>query len=256
MVSVEGRRRDMAHYLVRRLEHFTRLSEEDKHALDEAAGQRVRTLRARDDLIHEGDRPEDINLFLDGWACRYKTLEYGRRQVISYFLPGDFCDLNVFILSEMDHSIGAITPIRVAEISREALQEITLNHPRVTQALWWSTLVSEAIQREWTVNIGQRDAVERVAHLLCEIFIRLRMLGLTTGDSCDFPLTQTDLAETLGLSVVHMNRTLQELRTRGLIVLRGKKLTIPDLERLQEAALFNPNYLHLNHEGRHLDANN
>jgi CRP-like cAMP-binding protein len=256
MVKVSAeKRRDMAYYLIRRLEHFTRLSVEDKRALDAVASQRVRTLGSRDDLIHEGDEPQDVNLFLEGWACRYKTLEDGRRQVISYFLPGDFCDLNVFILSEMDHSIGSVTPIRVAEISRQALHEVTLNHPRVTQALWWSTLVSEAIQREWTVNLGQRDAIERVGHLLCEIFLRLRMLGLTEGDSCDFPLTQTDLAETVGLSVVHMNRTLQELRNRGLIVLRSKKLIIPDLERLQEVSLFNPNYLHLNGEGKHLDAN-
>lgn len=245
----------MSNYLIRRLEHFTRLSAEDKRALEEASTQRVRVLRPRDDIIREGERPDDINLFVEGWGCRYKTLEDGRRQIISYFLPGDFCDLNVFILSEMDHSIGVVTAARVAEISREAFHEITLTHPRVTQALLWSTLVTDAIQREWIVNLGQRTAVERVGHILCELFIRLRMIGLTSGDTCELPLTQVDLADTLGLSAVHMNRTLQELRNRELIILRGRKLTIPDLELLQQVSLFNPNYLHLNHEGRHLDAN-
>ncbi len=244
-----------AEYLVRRLEHFTRLSADDKRALDRIAAGPVQSLRPRDDLIHEGDRPEDVHLFLDGWACRYEMLEDGRRQLTSFFLPGDFCDMNVFILSRMDHSIAALTPLRVARISREALQEITLNHPRITQALWWSTLVTQAIQREWTVSLGQRTGYERLGHLLCELFMRLWMLGLTKDDTCELPLTQSDLADTVGLSAVHVNRTLQELRSRGLIVWKGRRLTIPDYPALQAASLFNPNYLHMNREGRHLDAN-
>lgn len=245
----------MARRLTQRLQHFTRLSAEDRQALDTVAGLRMRLLAPREDLIHEGDKPEDVNLFLDGWGCRYKTLEDGRRQIIAYFLPGDFCDLNVFILSEMDHSIAAITPVRVAVISRDALNQITLGHPRITQALWWSTLVSEAVQREWTVNLGQRSAFERVGHVFCELFIRLRMLGMTSGDSCEMPLTQSELGETVGLSTVHVNRTLQELRARDLITLANKRLTIPDLDALMLASLFNASYLHLNREGRHLDAN-
>lgn len=241
--------------LSRRLEHFVRLSTEDKQALDAIAGVRLRTLEAHEDLIHEGDRPIYVNLFLDGWGCRYKTLEDGRRQIIAYFLPGDFCDLAAFILQEMDHSIGAITPMKVAEIPRDAIEALTLNHPRVTQALWWSTLVAAGIQREWTVNLGQRTGVERLGHLLVELFLRLRMLGLTDGDSCEMPLTQAELGDTLGLSTVHVNRTLQELRARELIILKGKRLTISDMSALQDASLFNPNYLHLGREGRHLDAN-
>jgi CRP-like cAMP-binding protein len=125
----------------------------------------------------------------------------------------------------------------------------------VAQALLWDQLVTAAIQREWTFNLGRRTAFERMAHLLCELFMRLQAAGLTGDRSCSFPLTQADLADALGLSAVHVNRTLQELRADGLIVLRGKELLVTDLDRLQEAAQFDANYLHLDREGRQFDAN-
>jgi len=128
-------------------------------------------------------------------------------------------------------------------------------HPRVVQALWWESLVAAATQREWAVSLGQRDATERMAHLFCELFLRLKTVGLTRGNSCDLPLTQPEMGEATGLSAVHVNRTLQELRASGLIVLRDRTLTIPNFEALAEVALFNANYLHLEREGRHLDAN-
>lgn len=241
--------------LIRKLEKFTRLSQADKDMLARIGGQRVRRFAAREDIIHEGEKPEYINLINEGWACRYKTLEDGRRQVIAFFLPGDLCDLNVFILKEMDHSIAAVTPVVISEISRAAFDEMMMGHPRITQALWWESLVAAAIQREWTVNLGQRDALERMAHLLCELFIRLEAAGCTSDSSCEFPLTQTELGDTLGMSTVHVNRTLQELRASNLIVLKDRTLTIPNLKALQSVALFNANYLHLDHEGTHLDAN-
>ncbi|MDG4892334.1 Crp/Fnr family transcriptional regulator [Mesorhizobium sp. WSM4976] len=241
--------------LIRKLEKFTRLSQADKEMLVRIAAQRIRRFTAREDIIHEGEKPEFINLINEGWACRYKTLDDGRRQIIAFFLPGDLCDLNVFILKEMDHSIGAITPVAISEISRTDFDEMMIGHPRITQALWWESLVAAAIQREWTVNLGQRDALERMAHLLCELFIRLEASGCTSDNSCEFPLTQTELGETLGMSTVHVNRTLQELRASNLIVLKDRTLTIPNLQALQDVALFNANYLHLDREGRHLDAN-
>ncbi|MBB5694952.1 Crp/Fnr family transcriptional regulator [Muricoccus pecuniae] len=241
--------------LIQKLEQFTRLSSEDKEVLRQMSMEGVRHLDAREDIIREGDRPQSLNLILSGWACRYKHLEDGRRQIISFFLPGDMCDNHVFILRQMDHSVGTLTPVTIAQIPRRRIEEIAGQHPRISQALWWETLVNAAIQREWTVNLGQRDALERIAHLLCELFVRLRGVGLTEGNSCEMPLTQAGLADATGLSVVHVNRTLQELRAAKLIVLRGKSLTIPDLTALQNAALFNPNYLHLDREGRHLDAN-
>jgi len=223
--------------------------------LTRASSQRVRNFAARVDISREGDRPRDVHLILSGWACRYKQLEDGRRQIVSFFLPGDMCDLNVFILKEMDHSIGTITQVTIADLSREFFDEISAGYPRIATALWWETLVNAAIQREWTMNLGQRTAYERMAHLFCEIFFRLRLAGLTDELSCDFPLTQADLAEATGLSKVHVNRTLQELRAANLVILKGRLLTVPSLERLMDAGLFNPNYLHMEHEGRQLDSN-
>ena len=244
----------MAPALAYRLDAFTRLSAEDRGAIA-MLSRPARVVAPRRDLIREGEHPRYIHLMLDGWACRYKTLPDGRRQILAFFVPGDFCDLNVYVLKAMDHSIGAITRLSVADISREDMDKLTTDYPRVTQALWWEALVNAAIQREWTLNVGQRTAYERIAHLLAELFLRLQTVDLTSGTSCDFPLTQTDIADATGLTAVHVNRTLQELRRDKLIELDRRRLNIPDLQRLMEAAMFNANYLHLDHEGRHLDAN-
>jgi CRP-like cAMP-binding protein len=239
--------------LVLRLDAYTRLSQDDRDALAKLS-KSTRDVAARRDVVREGDRPRAINLVLSGWGCRYKALPDGRRQIVGFVIPGDFCDLNSYILNEMDHSIGAITRMRIAEIAHEDLDQLTLARPRLAQALRWDQLVAESIQREWTLNVGQRTAYERIAHLLVELFLRTRAVGLTHGDSCDFPLTQIDIAEATGLTAVHVNRTLQELRKDGLVELERKKLRIPDLKRLMDAAMFNPNYLHLDHEGQRLDA--
>lgn len=206
-------------------------------------------------MIREGDKPRAVNLLVEGWACRYRQLPDGRRQIVSFFIPGDLCDANVFILREMDHSIGAITRIKIAEISPDEFEHLMSESVRITKALWWHELVEAGIQREWTTNVGQRTAYERIAHLLCELFVRLQSVGLVRDESCDFPLTQVDIADATGLTAVHVNRTLQELRKNQLVELHQRTLTIPDLERLQDVAMFNSNYLHLDREGRHLDAN-
>lgn len=244
----------MAIHLIRKLEQFIELSGEDKQALEHAASLKVRQLSPKEDIVHEGDKPRQVNLILEGWAFRYKQLEDGRRQIMAYLVPGDMCDLRMFILKEMDHSIAAVGPLRVAEIPVDVVLGLA-ERPRVGPALWWNSLVEEAISREWIVNNSQRSAFERTAHLLCEVFIRLRSVGLTNGHSCDLPVTQAELADTTGLSPVHVNRTLQELRESNLIVLRGKSLTIPDLDALKSAGLFNSNYLHLDRYGQALAPN-
>jgi CRP-like cAMP-binding protein len=145
----------------------------------------------------------------------------------------------------MDHSVGALTSVTVARISRPLFEDLMLHHACIAQALWGAALVDAAIQREWTLNLSQRTAYERLCHLLCELFLRLRAVGLTQGSSCELPITQAKLAEATGLTLVHLNRMLQELRAANLVVLKSKTLTIPNLEALMSAALFNPNYLHL-----------
>jgi CRP-like cAMP-binding protein len=231
--------------LTRALEAYATLTQEDRAAFAKLTQRSVREVAARRDLIREGDRPQHIYLLLEGWASRYKTLPDGRRQTVAFFLPGDMFDTEVLPLREMDHSVGAITPLTVSEIERAAFDTLMAERPRLAQALWRQNLAAVAVQREWTLNVGQRTAFERIAHILCELFLRLRAAGRTTGDSCDFPLTQVDLAEATGLTAVHVNRTLQELRKVGLIELQQRVLTIPDLGGLKEAGLFNDNYLHL-----------
>jgi len=232
--------------LLRKLANFTQLSEDESNAVDECS-QDVREFAAREDVISQGDRTGGVKLLLDGFACRYKVLEDGRRQIVAYFVPGDLCDLRVFILKRMDHSIGAVVASKVATISPENILRLTHTYPTLTRALWWSTLVEEAIAREWLVNVGQRDALERTAHLFCELLYRFRAVGLNNGNSCTLPLTQVELAETLGLSSVHVNRTLQELRRRNLITLESGTLTIQNLDELKNLSFFNPDYLHLDY---------
>ena len=239
--------------LTRRLEEFTPLTDGDRAELARLGTQATHTIEPKRDLLSEGEAPRSVYLILEGWACHYRTLENGRRQIVDFSVPGDLCDLNLFILDAMDHSIGAITTLRVAEIGREVLRRVVTTVPNITTALWWQELVSKSIHREWIVNVGQRSARERIAHLLCEMFLRLESVGLTQGFSCDFPPTQTDIADATGLTPVHVNRSLQELRRCGLIELERQKLTIPDMSALQKAAVFNPAYLHHGRLKRHTD---
>ncbi len=213
-----------------------------------------RRVEARADIVHEGDPPRAVNLVCEGWAYRYKALPDGRRQIVAFFLPGDICDLNVQLLRQLDHSIGTITPLRYVELQPSWFLEAARDCPRVMQALQWETLVSGAIQREWTLNLGQRTAIERVAHLFCELFWRLQSIGMATSCGYALPLTQSDLAEATGMTSVHVNRTLQQVRARDLIRLHGGRLEIPNLPALTNVALFNPDYLHLDREGHRFDA--
>jgi CRP-like cAMP-binding protein len=243
----------MLNALTRRLEEYTLLTEADREEVARLTRQPPRMIPARRDLLREGETPHSIYLILDGWACHYRTLADGRRQIVDFAVPGDLCDLNLFILDRMDHSIASITKLRVAEIGREVFHQVVTNFPNITTALWWQELVSKSIHREWIVNIGQRNAQERIAHLFCEMFLRLESVGLTDGFTCDFPLTQNDIADATGLTPVHVNRSLQELRRRELVIVERQKLTIPDMRALQDAGVFNPEYLHHRRLNRHTD---
>ncbi len=231
----------LQHYL----QAFAELSPQDQSLIAELAGRNVREVAARRDLVCEGERPRGVICILEGWASVYKQLPSGRRQVTSFLIPGELGDANVFILREMDHSVGAITRVRYAEIAPADFEAMADASPRIARALWWHSLVTASIAREWVLNVGQRSAYERLAHLLCEMIVKLRAVGLADGDGYDWPLTQTDLAEATGLTSVHVNRTLQQLRSDGLIQLQGRRLVVPDLAALMRVGLFTPNYLHL-----------
>ena len=205
----------------------------------------VRTVPAKQDILSEGERPDHVHVICEGWAARYKTLPSGARQIVAFLIPGDFCDLHVAILGHMDHGIVALTRCRVAYIPSAELDALTSDHNGLTKALWWATLVDEGVLREWILNVGRRNAMERIAHLLCETHVRMKMVGLVDGDRFALPLTQEQLADATGLTPVHVNRTLQRLRSDNLIEIGSGTLTIPDVSALREAAGFNGNYLHI-----------
>lgn len=231
-----------------KLDHGSILSPEDRTRLEQVVS-RVRQVGARETLIHQGDRPDDVHLVVDGFAFRYKTLPNGERQIMALLVPGDFCDLQTAVFGEMDHSVGTLTPCTILEIPHAAIDDLTARHPGITRALWWATLVDEATLREWLVNMGQRPADRQMAHFFCELFVRLQAVGLAKDNGLELPLTQEELGDTLGLSTVHVNRVLQQLRSDGLIVLRGKMLSIPDFAKLKAFAGFDPSYLHIGSKG-------
>lgn len=229
--------------LIRKLESFGSLTDDDKLAIRSIEAQE-RIVVARKDIIVEGDDPSYVHLITSGLACRYKLIEDAKRQIVAYLLPGDFCDLHVFILNAMDHSIGAISGCTVVDIPRSSILDL-LEQPRLSRALLMATLVDEATLREWITNIGQRRADERIAHLYCELYARMKAVGLANGGSFELPITQTELGDTVGLSTVHVNRSLQSLREQGLIELHRGSLQIPDIIRLKTMSGFKSNYLHL-----------
>jgi CRP-like cAMP-binding protein len=229
--------------LTRKLENFALLSSEDRRFLAEIV-RPSRRVHPHTDIISEGERSEDVRLVLEGFACRYKLLPDGRRHIMAYLIPGDLCDVHVFILRQMDHTIGTLSACRMVDIPRDRILEM-LERPAIARALWWPALVDEATLREWLVNIGRRPAEQRIGHLLCELLMRLQTFVLANGNIYELPLTQAELAETMGLTLVHVNRVLQRLRRAGLITLGNRQLVIKDAEALKEFSDFNPNYLHL-----------
>jgi CRP-like cAMP-binding protein len=240
----------MANPWTMKMEHFTDFSAEDRRLLDDLVTGRQRHYAAREDIIREGEHSPDNHLILSGLACRYKLLPDGGRQIVAFLAPGDLCDAEIFILKEMDHSICALGPSLIAAIPGDTMREMLLNRPGIALALWWGTLQDESVLRARLVDIGRRDARQRIAHILYEMLVRYRAVGAAEDDSFDWPVTQSDLADATGLTAVHVNRTLQRLREEGLIVSEGKRLTVLDRAGLREAADFSANYLHLDRATR------
>ncbi len=230
--------------LIMRLEHFLPLPEQDKEWLN---GLAVRSdeFPARSDIVREGEVLAGVFVVMAGHACRYKILPDGRRQILDFMFPGDKTELYSLLLKETDHGIFALGPTAIAWINRDRLIHEMTDHPRVAVALWWNALQREAILRERITAIGRRDAYARVAHLFCEIYERLRLVGETVDHHYRLPVTQAELGDALGLSEVHANRMLRRLQSERLIVYQGRYLRIPDLDALKEAAAFSPSYLHL-----------
>jgi CRP-like cAMP-binding protein len=230
--------------LIARIGGHARLAEADRDALGALIRGNVRSFPAHRDIFGEGERPRAVHFILEGWACRYKTLPDGRRQITAFLVPADLCGIDILMLREVDYGFGTISNVKAADIGVRDFAELLDSHPGLARAMRWNEVVDASIQREWMLNIGQRSAYERVAHLMCELFLRMRSAGLAADRSCDFPITQSDIAEATGLTAVHVNRTVQALRGDGLIELRGRRLAIADLPALMSAAMFSDSYLH------------
>jgi CRP-like cAMP-binding protein len=230
--------------LIRKMESAHTLTDDERQAL-ETLPMQVQFIKADQDIVREGDRPSRSCLLLSGFACTYKVTAQGKRQIVSFNIPGDIPDLQSLHLKTLDNSIGTISPCRVGFITHEDLQDICARFPRITAALWRHTLTEAAIFREWVLNVGRRETYTRMAHVLCELLVRLEVVGLVEDHACDLPITQGEFADALGFTPVHVNRLLQQLRAEGLIDLKGDQLTIPDWDRLKEVGEFDPTYLHL-----------
>jgi CRP-like cAMP-binding protein len=233
----------MANRFVEKLSSLADLTASDVAAL-EAATAKPHRYAARKDLIREGDETGPMFVVLEGWLCRYKILPNGTRQIMAFLMPGDACDLNVRLLEEMDHSIQAITPASVATVTRNGMQTMMGEHPNIARAMYTAQLVDEGIMRAWIVSMGRRSSTERVAHLMCELYLRARNIGLTHGDEFALPLSQLVLADALGMTSVHINRVLKVLRLTGAMALSRGSVTIMDPAKLVNIAGFDENYLH------------
>jgi CRP-like cAMP-binding protein len=230
--------------LVTKLSRFIPLSDEDVRVLDALCLNEER-FKADADIVRQGDVPRSAFVLTHGMACRYRLLRDGKRQILTFLIPGDVFDLHGFLMKAMDHSVGTLVPTRLAAISRATVFDLFENHPRIGAALWWSALQEEAINRERIVTLGRRSARGRVAYLLCELVWRHWAVGLAEDHAIRLPLTQAELADALGLTSVHVNRVLQRFRHDHLIILADRRLTLLDVERLEEIAGFNQEYLHL-----------
>jgi CRP-like cAMP-binding protein len=210
----------------------------------------VQTVPDRQVLIRRKEELTVSTLLLEGWMARARDLRAGHRQITELHIAGDFVDLHSFTLKQLDHEVITLSPCRIALVPHENLRKITEEHPHLTRVLWLMTNIDAAIHREWAVSVGRRSAMSRVAHLLCELLVRLQVTGRASDASYEFPLSQAELSECLGLTPVHTNRTLQELRRRGLIELVPGRLTILDLEVLKRIGEFDPMYLYLDRRPR------
>ena len=225
------------------------LSDEEEEVL-RASVSEIRVFPAGRTIVRTGTTLSASTLLVDGIVCRYKDLADGQRQIMELHVAGDFVDLHGFLLKQLDHNVGTMTPVRVASFPHEAIRGITETHPHLGRMLWFSTLLDAAIHREKILSIGRRSALARIAHILCELLVRLRIVGLAEDGGYALPLTQADLADVTGLTSVHVNRMLKKLRDENLLTFRGGRVVVDDWEGLQRIAEFDPTYLHLERRPR------
>jgi CRP-like cAMP-binding protein len=231
------------HWLTEKLERLHTLDEKDREKLA-ALPMRLERAPRLHRLVREGDRPDHCCLLVEGFASRYKDLRSGARQIVSFHLRGDLLDIQHLLLSEADHSVETITPALVGWIPMQELLRLVWERPAIGKALWRDCLIDASIFREWVLNVGQRDAKSRIAHMLCEFVVRCEASGLGSPESIVVPITQGHIAEATGLTPVHVNRMLQALRSEGALERGTKNARVADMKLLRSIAGFDPAYLH------------
>ena len=229
---------------LKKLKRRTQLSSEEEQAIRSCVAE-TRRVPADQLLVRSGEELNASTILIDGWLARSKDLSGGERQVTELHVAGDFPDLHGFTLKSLDHDLMTLSDCIVAVVPHERLLQVTEKFPRLARLYWFSTNVDGAITRELALSLGQRSAMARMAHLFCELYARLNAVGRARADGFEFPLTQRELSECLGLTVVHANRTIQELRRRRLIEMENRQLTILDRRGLEGLAEFDPSYLYL-----------
>jgi CRP-like cAMP-binding protein len=229
--------------LARKLDLHHRLSDRDQRAIL-GLPHKIRRLEAQSYILREGDLPDRCAVLLEGYAVRHKLTGDGSRQILAINIPGEALDFQNLFLEEADHNVQMLSRGVIADVPREAIEELIVAHSEIGRAILITTLVEASIFREWVVNIGRRDSRSRIAHLLCEFAYRLNAQDLSTYGNYELPITQEQLADATGLTAVHVNRVLQALQRDGLIERDRRMIRFPSWERMQEAADFNPRYLH------------
>lgn len=229
---------------LKKLRQRIEISSDEERVIRDSVAE-VRRVPADELVVRAGEELNSSLMLLEGWMARSKDLAGGERQVTQLHVAGDFADLHGFTLKRLDDDVSTLSDCHLAVVPHERIRLITERYPRVARMFWFSTNIDASIQRELILSLGQRSAISRMAHLFCELYVRLGVVGRASQNSYEFPLTQRELSECLGLTVVHANRTLQELRRRGLVELESRQLTIRNRSGLEGLAEFDPSYLYL-----------
>ncbi|MFT6659035.1 Crp/Fnr family transcriptional regulator [Maritalea sp.] len=232
----------IASSLARKLGAFVKLSATELSVLD-SLNKRKRIFVAGRDLVHQGQSDQAAYILASGWACSYKLLRDGERQIVDFQIPGDFLGLRSVLLHTSDHNVEPVTDIEVTEVLASDLLDAFVKTPRLAMAILWATSRDEAMVVEHLVDIGRCSAGARMAHFLLELGTRLSLVGLGSREGYACPLTQYHLADALGLSAVHVNRVLRKLRDKGMVTFREGLVTFDDYDALATFAEFDPTYL-------------
>jgi CRP-like cAMP-binding protein len=231
--------------LLKRLRISADINEADERAIRRLPIN-IKRIGGNEPIVSFGDRPPACCLVVEGFVLRSKNVGEGERQILAFHQPGDIPDLQSLYLHIMDHDVSSMAECVLGFIAHGPLRSLVRSQPNIAEVLWRDTLIDAALFREWICNVGQRSGASRLAHLVVEIYTRLKAVGLVNGLSFDFPVTQVLLGEAVGLSTVHVNRVLQQLRGEGLLEIDRGTITILDETRLKNKADFDPLYLHLN----------